>query len=105
MTISIKDIQNTLRDYTAKIKNAVPVSTSGAADREPQKDTLQRSADLDASLDRLFSPKQKELVFKKFNGESFTKTEREYYSRVVRKKLQAIANSQVGYIASRLTQK
>ena len=105
MTISIKDIQNTLRDYTAKIKNAAPVSTSGAADREPQKDTLQRSAELDASLDRLFSPKQKELVFKKFNGESFTKTEREYYSRVVRKKLQAIANSQVGYIAGRLTQK
>ncbi len=105
MTISIKDIQNTLRDYTAKIKNAAPVSTSGASDKEPKKDTLQRSAELDACLDRLFSPKQKDLVFKKLNGESFTKTEREYYSRVVRKKLQAIADSQVGYLAGRLTQK
>lgn len=105
MTISIKDIQNTLRDYTAKIKNAAPVNTSGASDKEPKKDRLQRSAELDACLDRLFSPKQKDLVFKKLNGESFTKTEREYYSRVVRKKLQAIADSQVGYLAGRLTQK
>jgi hypothetical protein len=105
MTISIKDIQNTLRDYTVKIKNAAPESTSGTSDREDRKDTLQRSTELDACLDRLFSPKQKDLVFKKLNGESFTKTEREYYSRVVRKKLKAIANSQVGYIADRLTQK
>ena len=105
MTISIKDIQNTLRDYTVKIKNAAPESTSGTSDREDRKDTLQRSTELDACLDRLFSPKQKDLVFKKLNGESFTKTEREYYSRVVRKKLKAIANSQVGYIANKLTQK
>jgi hypothetical protein len=105
MTISIKDIQNTLRGYTTKIKNAAPVSTSRASDREPKKDALQRSAELDACLDRLFPPKQKDLVFKKLNGESFTKTEREYYSRIVRKKLQAIANSQVGCIADQLTQK
>jgi hypothetical protein len=101
MTVKIKDIQNTLRDYTAKIKNAASESTGA----EPKTDMLQRSTELDACLDRLFSPKQKDLVFKKLNSESFTKTEREYYSRVVRKKLKAIANSQVGYIANRLTQK
>jgi hypothetical protein len=101
MTVAIKDIQNTLRDYTAKIKNAASESTGA----EPKTDMLQRSTELDACLDRLFSPKQKDLVFKKLNSESFTKTEREYYSRVVRKKLKAIANSQVGYIANRLTQK
>ena len=66
---------------------------------------LERSAELDASLDRLFSPKQKELVFKKLNSEAFTKTEREYYSRVVRKKLLAIANGQVNAVAVKLTQK
>ncbi len=105
MTIAIKDIQNILRGYTAKIKNAAPVSTSGAPNKELKKDTLQRSVELDACLDRLFPPKQKDLIFKKLNGESFTKTEREYYSRIVRKKLQAIANFQVGYVADRLTQK
>ena len=38
-------------------------------------------------LDLLFSEKQKELVFKKLRGQHLTKTEREYYSRVVKKKL------------------
>ena len=56
-------------------------------------------------LDRLFSPKQKDLVFKKLDGESFTKTEREYYSRVVRKKLEAIANKEVREIAETLAGK
>ena len=60
---------------------------------------------LDAYLDRLFSPKQKELVFKKRDGLAFTKTEREYYSRIVRKKLEAIANEEVGKIARTLMTK
>ena len=105
MTISIKDIQNTLRDYTVKIKNAAQESAGGTTDRELKTEMLKHSPELNACLDRLFSPRQKDLVFKKLNDESFTKTEREYYSRVVRKKLKAIANSEVGYIAGKLTQK
>ena len=105
MTISIKDIQNTLRDYTLKITNAALESTGGTSGRERGKDMLRRSTELNACLDWLFSPKQKDLVFKKLNSESFTKTEREYYSRVVRKKLKAIANNQVVDIANRLSKK
>jgi len=60
------------------------------------------SAQLSIHLDRLFSPKQKDLIFKKLNKESLTKTEREYYSRVVRKKLKAIALSEVRQIAETL---
>ncbi len=105
MMIAIKDIQNTLRDYSVKIKNAVPETAGASAGRDHDTDIPQRSAELDTCMDLLFSPKQKDLVFKKLNSESFTKTEREYYSRVVRKKLKAIANVQVGHIASRLTQK
>jgi hypothetical protein len=105
MTISVKDIQNTLRDYTVKVKSAALESTGTTSGRETKTDMQQQSTELDACLDRLFSPKQKDLVFKKLNSESFTKTEREYYSRVVRKKLKAIANSQVVDIANRLTQK
>jgi hypothetical protein len=37
--------------------------------------------------------------------EPFTKTEREYYSRVVKKKLEAIADSELNEIADRLTKK
>ena len=54
---------------------------------------------LDVYLDRLFSPKQKELVLKKRDGQAFTKTEREYYSRIVRKKLSAIASEKLVELA------
>ena len=50
-------------------------------------------------LATLFPPKQRELVLKRFEGLPFTKTEREYYSRVVRKKLEAIADSRIHDIA------
>ena len=105
LSISIRTVQNTLRDYTAKIKNAMPAQKPETTDYEPKTIKPQRSADLDTSLDRLFSPKQKDLVFKKLNSEAFTKTEREYYSRVVRKKLLSIAGVQVNRIAVKLTQK
>lgn len=105
ISVAIRDIQESLREYTAKTKYAMPALKRGRTEQEPTLAILNRSADLKIHLGRLFSPKQKDLVFKKLNGESFTKTEREYYSRVVRKKLQSIANSEVGYIAARLTQK
>jgi hypothetical protein len=104
ISISIRAFQDTLREYIAKTKHIMPAFKRGGLE-ESRRAVLNRSADLQTHLKRLFSPKQRDLVFKKLNGESFTKTEREYYSRVVRKKLQAIADSEVGYIAARLTQK
>ncbi|MCK5486592.1 MAG: hypothetical protein V3V51_08075 [Desulfobacterales bacterium] len=105
ISISMRDIQNTLRDYTAKTKDAMTAFKQGNLEQEPTRDILNRSADLQVHLRRLFSSKQKDLVFKKLNRKPFTKTEREYYSRVVRKKLVSIANSEVSCIANRLTQK
>ncbi len=64
-----------------------------------------RTADLDVFLNRLFSPKQKELVLKKRDGKAFTKTEREYYSRIVRKKLEAIVSEEVSGLARGLIYK
>jgi len=60
------------------------------------------SAHLPNLLDLLFSAKQKELVFKKLRGQHLTKTEREYYSRVVKKKLAAIADSEMQELAASL---
>ena len=105
ISISIGAFQDTLREYIAKTKEIMPAFKRGGLEQASRRAVLNRSADLQTHLKRLFSPKQKDLVFKKLNGESFTKTEREYYSRVVRKKLQAITDSEVGYIAARLTQK
>ena len=56
-------------------------------------------------MNTLFSPKQKELVLKRVGGERFTKTEKEYYSRVVRKKLEAMADIELRKIALKLTSK
>ena len=93
MCISIKDLQNTLEVYTGGKYRSPVVQT--------QKSRL-NSDSLDVYLDRLFSPKQKELVLKKRDGKSFTKTEREYYSRIARKKLEAIASEEVVALARKL---
>ena len=47
---------------------------------------------LEYALSQVFSPKQKELFLKKLHGENLSKTEKEYYSRSVRKKVTALAN-------------
>jgi hypothetical protein len=51
------------------------------------------------ALSQVFSPKQKELFLKKLKGEKFSKTEREYYSRTVRKKALALANPELHRLA------
>lgn len=57
---------------------------------------------LEFAFSQLFSPKQKELFRKKLKGEPLSKTEREYYSRVVRKKVSALANSELHQLAKRV---
>ena len=47
------------------------------------------------ALDTIFTDIQKEIIFKKFFGKQLSKTEKEYYSRVVKSKLKAIANSKL----------
>lgn len=57
---------------------------------------------LEYALSQLFSPKQKELFRKKLEGEPLTKTEREYYSRTVKKKVTALANPELHRLAQKL---
>ncbi|MBU4205137.1 hypothetical protein KKH26_03115 [Patescibacteria group bacterium] len=57
---------------------------------------------LEYALSRVFSPKQKELFLKKLKGERLTKTEKEYFSRVVKKKVLALANPELHRLAERL---
>ena len=96
MCISINDLQKTLEMYTSS-QTKSPVIHS--------KKTCLKMDSLEAYLDRLFSPKQKELVLKKRDGIYFTKTEREYYSRIVRKKLEAIASEKLVELARNLVYK
>lgn len=59
--------------------------------------------DLEYALSQLFSRKQKELFKKKLKNEKLTKTEREYYSRSVRKKVLALSNPDLHKLAVKLT--
>jgi hypothetical protein len=94
--VSIKDLHNSLKSYADGL-NTVKEA--------PVQSRPFPSAQLYIYLNRLFSPKQKDLVVKKLHGKPFTKTEREYYSRVVRKKLEAIADDGIRNIAVSLTLK
>ncbi|MDP8289388.1 MAG: hypothetical protein P9M02_00240 [Candidatus Susulua stagnicola] len=55
---------------------------------------------LEYAMSQLFTPRQKELFLKRFRGEKMNKTEREYFSRVVKKKVLALANSELHHLAN-----
>ena len=64
--------------------------------------SMKEEAALEYSLSQVFSPKQKELFFKKLRREKLSKTEKEYFSRVVKKKALALANPELHRLAQRL---
>ncbi len=57
---------------------------------------------LEYALSQVFSPKQKELFQKKLEGLPLNKTEQEYYSRTVKKKVVALANSELHSMSRKL---
>jgi hypothetical protein len=57
---------------------------------------------LEYALSQVFSPKQKELFLKKLKGEKLTKTEKEYFSRAVKKKVLALANPELHRLSQKL---
>ena len=67
--------------------------------------SLHEEFSLEYALAQVFSPKQKELFFKKLKREKLTKTEKEYYSRVVKKKVLALANEQLFRLSQQLLEK
>ncbi len=97
-TLSTDRFKNSVRRY------ATDIAKSESA-REKEKQKQFKSFQLNRHLSTLFPPKQKELVLKKLKGEKLTQTEREYFSRVVKKKLEALANTEVKKLAVRLTRK
>ena len=66
-----------------------------------RKDKFQEFS-MEYALSQVFSPKQKELFKKKLEGSPLTKTEKEYYSRTVKKKVVALANSELHSLSRKL---
>lgn len=62
----------------------------------------QRSVMFTGAASELFTDKQRELMLKVLNHESLTKTEREYYSRVVKPRLKALRNPDLQTMAATL---
>ena len=94
-SLSTERLRNTLRRYSSTLETS-------RSTRKREKDKQRRSFELNYFLSTLFSPKQKELVLKKLNGEPLNKTEKEYFSRTVKKKLEALNNSEVRKVAKAL---
>jgi hypothetical protein len=93
VSLSTERLRNTLNRYAADL------STSKST-RIRAKNRQRRSFQLNNYLSTLFAPKQKELVLKKFNGEPLNKTEQEYFSRKVKKKLEALTSKEVIKVAT-----
>lgn len=55
-------------------------------------------------LSLFFAPKQRDMLRKKLRGESLNKTEREYFSRVVKKKLMALVDPDLQRMALKVLQ-
>lgn len=98
LSLSVERLQNALRRYISDLESSRSI-------RSDKKTRQHRLFERHLHLSTLFSPKQKELILKKLEGKPFTKTEKEYYSRVVKKKLDALTNSEVRKIATSLTKK
>jgi len=97
-SVSTERLRNALRRYAIDLERSESV-------RERDRRRQFRSFQLDLHLSTLFPPKQKELILKKLKGDPLSKTEKEYYSRVVKKKLEGLANNELRKIALALTKK
>lgn len=95
-SVSTERLRRTLRRY------AIDLERHESA-REKDRRKQLRSFQMELHLSTLFPPKQKELILKKLKGDPLSKTEKEYYSRVVKKKLQGLANKELRKIALTLT--
>jgi len=82
-TVSVERLKNTFRNYVLL----------GAKSEETKK--KRQELELELLLSEFFTPRQKELLVKRQQGETFTKTEREYFSRVIRKRLRALASEEL----------
>jgi hypothetical protein len=97
-SVSITRLRNAVKRYSLDLKKSESVKEKA---RRKQLSSFQ----LNLHLSILFTPRQKELIFKKLNQAPLTKTEREYFSRVIKKKLVVLTNNELRKIARSLMKK
>ncbi len=102
--VAIADMYAALKQFAGDLRKPLPAQAKAKAPAPAPVPAVWRqwSPQLERFLDLLFSDKQKELVYNRLKGHHLTKTEREYYSRVVKKKLAAIADPEMQELAGLL---
>lgn len=85
-----------------RLKKLFELYFESKAENNERKKQKYEEFSLEFALSKIFSPKQKELFKKKLDGLPLDKTEQEYYSRVVKKKVVALANIQLHSLARKL---
>lgn len=91
--LDIERLKKTFQNYI------VEVAADQREDNLTRLVEAERNAALIEALSELFTEKQKELIFRVLNKEKLSKTDREYFSRIVRKRLKAIRNSDLQSLA------
>lgn len=97
-SLSTERIRNTFQRYTSSY---LKEKSKAEKDDEKQK----RSFLFQFHLSTFFPTKQKEIVLKKLNDQKLTKTELEYFSRTIKKKLEALANDDLNAFAKKILKK
>jgi len=69
---------------------------------DPAVEKKKHALEQELLLSEIFTAKQKALLRKREEGKRLTKTEREYFSRVVKKRLKVLANDELHQLANRL---
>jgi hypothetical protein len=93
---------NGLEFHSLRLRNAFELYFEQDAQKSRQQKEKHEELSLEYALSQVFSPKQKELFKKRLEGLPLTKTEKEYYSRAVKKKVVALANPELHRLAQRL---
>jgi hypothetical protein len=85
-----------------RLKGVFELYFEKRAEKDRRRKEKYEEFSLEFALSQVFSPKQKELFRKKLEGLPLTKTEQEYYSRRVKKKVVALANSELHSLSKKL---
>ncbi len=96
-TLDPERLKKTFFEYAVR-------SRAGLGQSDQEKTELNEEFRREYYLSLLLTPRQKELVYKRLRGEKLTKTEREYFSRVVKKKLLALADPDLHRLAQNALQ-
>lgn len=93
LKFSTERLKNNFRNYS--------VYEEGSTETKKKRHALE----LELLLSELFTPRQKQLLKKRLEGKLMTKTEREYFYRVVSKRVRALANEELHQMARALVAK